>query len=132
MRHNQCSRKFRLFAVACCRRIWPAIVETNRDAVCVAELFADGRVTVDDLGLGHEAASWDALDGWYNLPSNAAMWATDTVFGADCAAHAAAEAVAFRRDEAAKRDHRLGTQTESAVVAEEQREQAGLLRDIIP
>src|SRR5262245_9212599 len=43
-------RKIRLFAVACCRRIWASLEhEEFRDAVNKAELFADGLVDKAEL-----------------------------------------------------------------------------------
>ena len=42
-------RKLRLFAVACCRRVWEALNEDGRRAVEAAEGFADGLIAVNEL-----------------------------------------------------------------------------------
>jgi hypothetical protein len=53
-------RKLRLFAVACCRRIWHAMTDERfRAAVAVAEQFGEGTATREELAAG-EASSWDA------------------------------------------------------------------------
>src|SRR5271165_3760663 len=42
-------RKLRLFCVACCRKVWDHLNEETRNAIIVAEKYADGNATFDEL-----------------------------------------------------------------------------------
>jgi hypothetical protein len=63
-------RKFRLFACACCRRVWEALTPNQRRAVELAERYADRAVRLAELKAarpdfrdetsGHWAAVWAA------------------------------------------------------------------------
>src|SRR4051812_49083276 len=55
-------RKLRLFSCACVRRVWPHLAdERDREAVRVAERFADGSALVEQVAAANEAA-WHGVN----------------------------------------------------------------------
>src|SRR5262245_39027698 len=57
LQHKASARKLRLVAVACCRWLWHLLTDDrSRQAIAVAELFADGRVSGRALWRAWEAA----------------------------------------------------------------------------
>jgi hypothetical protein len=79
-------RKLRLFAVACCRRIWHMLTDKRcRRAVEVAEHYADGRANAGELAAAQEAVEgvhagvdprWGAAWGVASAEAVNAAWET--------------------------------------------------------
>jgi hypothetical protein len=54
LRTHCSARKLRLFACACCRRVWHWLGKKSRQVVEVAEHFADGAATIEELSVARE------------------------------------------------------------------------------
>jgi hypothetical protein len=102
-------RKVRLFACACCRRLWPSLASVLRKGLETSERHADGQASSEEM-LAARLAGYASL----TTASAAAVLAMN---GAGAAARYAAMALA-------------GVPLVEARRAAERKVQAGLLRDI--
>jgi hypothetical protein len=103
LHHRASERKRRLFAAACCRRVWRLLGdERSRLAVAAAERYADGKATEEELSRAEREAD-EAHGVARDAGLEGALWAATAVYVTVCggvgwdpagrAASAAAEAV---------------------------------------
>jgi hypothetical protein len=68
LRGKASDRNLRLFAIACCRRIWPHIAdERSRKAVELAMLDVDGLASAEERVAAAQAAADALTDSFFNL-----------------------------------------------------------------
>jgi hypothetical protein len=97
LRGKASKRKLRLFAVACCRRVWPLLDDKrSRRAVEVVEHYADGLASTQDLKEAHEAAGQACQMPARTAASDASRVDGEVAFHPDDAANHAAWATPGR------------------------------------
>ena len=115
------SRKLRFFACACCRRIWHLLTDIrSRQAVEIAELFADEQVNEEKLSAARVAANAvhfeEATQRLFSIAAHAAAAALYTAVASPIRTFAAANRAAAS----------VGAKNEA-----EQKVQSALFRDIL-
>ena len=84
LRGKATDRKLRLFACACCRRIWHFMTDMrSREAVAGTELFADGQINEDEyiavMGPARDVGKFETVGG-ANQPSASAIHAATAAY----------------------------------------------------
>ena len=142
-------RKLRLFACACCRRIWDLLGEPHRREIEVAERVIEGQATAEELSAASDAARRVSDTARTKTPSYASTWAhlavvyTSGMFFSENSLIALGQVVGMaagaRRDAAAleaRRERRRSPGRDPSQrrrpnrLKAEQGEQARLLRDV--
>ncbi len=94
------ARKLRLFACACCRRVWHLLSDKyNRKALTIAERYADGEVSKEKLGFAWGDARRAAQVAYRQERQTAegsAMWAVSLLCETDTSRALAAVGLAAR------------------------------------
>lgn len=130
LRGRASERKLRLFACACCRRIWPRYWdERSRRVVEIGERFADGEVTFEELRIAGQL-TWETAreaGGGLEMEDMAVIASSADVAEADAFTAASQGSEACRGG--ANSDRTLEFPDEDRFL-EEEGPQADLLRDI--
>jgi hypothetical protein len=126
LRDKASDRKLRLFAVACCRRVWNLLSDKHsRKALTIAERYADAEVSEEKLGFAWGDARRAAQVAYrQDRPETAdasAMWAVSMLCEADIGSVVAAVGQAARCE---------AYPIEQARLADAHKQQLLLLRDI--
>jgi hypothetical protein len=126
-------RKARLLACACCRQIWPLLPDPrSRQAVVVAERYADGQATPIELGQARNHAL-KVADRAKNQAAWAPYWAANAKASGPLwnAFAAASGALARQAVQAARGNQARQTAAWDAAQLEGFRDQVALLREVI-